>query len=290
MALDSDSLIGVAKTPLESVYLDEGGPLTAIFRSAGGGAYGIGHESTMGHPMFPDYPVSMVSVQRFADVLKALHSTLAEGQIINGRQRPDLSCLHFLPDCVEATDSYRITIIDVVTGVAGKVPASAFKHWGSGDTAVAFTGTHAWFRTGEEMRFQKIQRGTYAEGCDLRNHVPQFHDGPWMTTPAKPLRDVVKKALSVSPVKQVILEFGVWGVTVKAETPDSSFEERVDGEAGVAGGSVTEYPRLLVNGKFLDDALRVVSTPNVRLCYGGAASPLRLESGSYVECIWPKVV
>lgn len=298
MCLEADAIVGPAKDPIESVYVDNSGALSTIFRGKIGGAYAVGHESPLGFPEFPQYPERMTPVPNFQRVLMALHATLPPGNTVGGKPRLDLECLHFLPDRVEATDAARMVLIDASTGCTGKVPALAFKNWPKKEeVAVAFTDTHAWFQIGEEMRYQLIQKGTYSENRDLRaQHVPQYHDGPWMTVPTKRFKEVVKKAMAVSPTKLVILSFGVHGVEVKAQdvepNPEDTyehcaFEEKVEGRVGVAGGSILEYPVMYANGKFLDESLRVITTPNVRLCYGGAAKPLRLESGGYVECIWP---
>ena len=289
MALDSDMLAGPAKDRIVSVYLDEGGPRTVIFKSASDGGYALFFQTSTGHPMYPDYPTKMEQIKDWDTVQKVFHSALSKNNEVRGVKRPDLECVHFLGDRVEATDSYRMALVDVETNLRGQVPAHGFRHWPKGSVQACFTETHAWFLVDEELRFIRLRTGPYADGRDLREKfVPEFHDGPYMVFPATELKDICKRATIVSEVGQVILEFGIDQVTIRAQEEVPNFKEVLSGYPGVAGGRKLEFLKFLANGKFLDDALKTVQTPRVRICYGGDSQPLRVESGAFVECLWPK--
>jgi hypothetical protein len=46
---------------------------------------------------------------------------------------------------------------------------------------------------------------------------------------------------------------------------------------------------MLVNGKYLEQALKQVDTPNVKLGYGDLPCPIRVESGWFTGCVWQMV-
>jgi len=290
MALDSDMLVGPAKDRIVSVDLDDSGSKTVIFKSASDGGYALFFQSSAGHPMYPDYPKKLDTVEDWKIVQKVFHAALSRNNEVRGVKRSDLECVHFLKDRVEATDSYRIAMVDVETKLRGQVPSYGFKNWPKGRVQAHFTETHAWFLVGEEFRFIRLRHGPYANGQDLREKfVPEFHDGPFMVFSAEEIKDICKRATIVSELGQVIMEFGVDQVTIRAQEEVPNFKEELSGYPGVAGGRKLEFLKFLANGKFLDDSLKTVGTPRVRFGYGGELQILRIESGAFVECLWPKM-
>jgi len=291
MALDSDMLVGPAKDKIVSVYLDDTGSKTVIFKSVSDGGYALFFQESAGYPMYPDYPTELKPIKNWKAVQKVFHAALSRNIKVRGSPRPDLECVHFLRDRVEATDSYRIAMVDVATPLRGQVPAYGFKHWPKGAVQAYFTETHMWVLVGEEFRFIRLRTGPYADGQDLRDKfVPEFHDGTFMVLPAAELRDICKRATIVSELGQVILEFGIDQVTIRAQEEVPNFKEELTGYPGVAGGRKLEFLKFLADGKFLDNALAAVNTPNVRIGYGGDLQPLRIESAEFVECLWPKML
>ena len=212
MALDASSLTALMRDPISQVYMDPGATVpTVIFRSKSGAGYAILHQASTGHPMFPDYPTELTTIPAWDVVQKSFHAALPPAGEVSGNPRPDLECVHFAEGRVEATDSYRIVITDVETGLRGRVPVSVFRYWPKRvEVASVFTDTHAWFRAGEEMRFVQLRPTQPGPNRDLREQfVPLHHDGPWMVVPSKRFHGVVKKAVKTSPLDQVVLRYGV---------------------------------------------------------------------------------
>lgn len=291
MLIDGASLGPVKTHPIESLFVDpHSGTSSATMKLKGTGGYALTYKNPQAYPDFPAYPERMAPIPNVRGLLQVAHAALKAGETIRGTPRPDLECVHFLPDRVEATDTYRMALADLSLGFTAKIHRNLFKHWPKGDApvSVAITDTHAWFKIGDEMRFCALQEGTYASGRNLREHVTVWHDGPSMVIDTKEFLDVIKRAERASLSNVGALDFGLFELGIQVLDAERGFSEKISGRPGLAAGSVSEYPTFGVNLKHLVEALRSIPTPKVRVCYGGAANPLRLESGSCVECLWPK--
>lgn len=301
--LSLDVATAISKKSVESIFVDEfpvsGSPnrLWTMFRMADGSSYQIPHKVDQFYPVMPGWPTSLWEVPEWGWITNIVHAANAPGAEIMGKQRPDLECLHFLDDRVEATDTYRMALAEVRTGLTGCVPARIFKNWPAGQVDVGRSDSHAWFKIGDEFRYAKFQNLQYASGRDLRDYVPENYEGPWMAVPVVDLREAIMKALGAAPTRSVFLEFGIHQVTVRASSDKAKFHGEVSGEIpgfavpGLAGATVgkgLEYPNIIVDGKFLVEALKTMDTPRVRLAYRKDGDSLRLESGLHLEALWQK--
>jgi DNA polymerase III sliding clamp (beta) subunit (PCNA family) len=143
----------------------------------------------------------------------------------------------------------------------------------------------AWFKVGSEYRYAPLKLdGSFP---DCRKLIPEDHDGPHLTVDTDKLVGAVKRATIVSPLKTVALDFNGGEVVIKswsAEEGGKAFRAALGGYPGSISGKALK----VISGKLLSEALKQVETPNVRLCYRDLPNdPLRVESGAFVECLWP---
>lgn len=246
-----------------------------------GGAYTLPLIPTNTYPSWPVLPDQLRALEEWPTMAKVLH---AAGKVPG---RPDLGCVHFYEDRVEATDAQRMALADVHSHLSGMVPLGLFTTWPKKSRAWAeFTVTHAFFKFDKELRFGWLHQG---KRVDCQRHIPEYHEGPSVVVPTKSLRDAVKQAADSTDLKWVRLRPGMGRVLVAST--DGEFQAPVESWLNRWSGSqAPNPPTLTVSGKFLLAALKAVDTPNVRLCYtdgGDPSSPIRLESGGFVECIWP---
>lgn len=291
LVLDTSTASLMGKYIISAVKVNDKGDV--LFGTLEGGSYAFGHKTDTSFPPIPTWPSQLKEVPSWTDVQKTFHASLKVGQLIEGVRREDLECVHFDEDRVEATDSYRMSVVDVSTGIKGKIPSKVFQNWTTGSVCAGSTDTHAWFKIGpDEYRYATIQKGTYASGHDIRESfgLPEFHDATWMSVEVKPLRDVLKQAIAASPTRAVLLEFGLMQVNVKSGNDVGSFQHQVEGRPGLPGGGASmEAPTILIDGKFLDEALKQATTPRVRLCYNTEGKSLRVESGAMLAALWHRV-
>lgn len=234
-------------------------------------------------PGFPSVPEKFTKLTpyQWLSIAKVVH---AAGKDIS---KPELTNVNFRPSVVEATDRVRVARAEVAGPWAGLVPAQLFKNWPKGEVECAFTAYHCFWRIGgEELRFAVIQHSD--QYPVLEKLVPEKHAGWWMTISVKTLAETVKKAADMSPTASIVLDFGLMGLTVRAHAREGvGFEAKLGGAIGIPGGCYAQYTELLLDGKMLGEALKVLDTPKVKLCYGKPKEPLRLESGRHIECLWP---
>lgn len=228
-------------------------------------------------PVVPE-KIRCYPVEEWIDVPHVLHAAAVE------KENPDMAVIRFTPEYVEAMDKNRLARVEVERPWSGMVRASLFKGWPKGKVRFLFTEEFAYFWIGDELRMAPIQRTRYP---DTDMVVPKVHPGPSVLVPTGPLAVAVKQGTEVSGLGLVNLAIEPDKVVVRA------WQEGQVGESYEAtvpiyhGGG--EHGNVLVNGKYFTQALKPVQTPNVKLGYGHMADPLRLESGTYIACLWQMV-
>lgn len=227
------------------------------------------------YPSLPEIPQrAFTSCPDWPLVDQLLHTTSKD------KQQPHLMALHFTPAVVEATDRMRVAQLFVEYDWTGLVPAEAFKNWPKGGVSYAFTEEMAVFKIGDELRFSMKQRGTFPEVGKLLigNRLA-------VAVETEELAAVVKKIASL--VGQVELSFcTVCGEPLKISGGGASEELLAhfvyEYEGSPQSGSVS------VSSRWLLETLKVIRTQRVVVSCGPCAQdPLLIESGAFVEGIWP---
>jgi hypothetical protein len=96
----------------------------------------------------------------------------------------------------------------------------------------------------------------------------------------------VKQAVDVGATGSVELEFQSPNrLRVTAWQRTDAGMRLYESEFGLLENTGTG--KVLLSGKALVEALQAVHTPSVRVGYGRAVDPLRIESAGYIECLWP---
>lgn len=234
-------------------------------------------------PALPQTPAQYTLIQKeyWAEVAKAFHAAAKE------TEDPELAVVHFTPDYVEATDKNRLVRVEIPGPWAGLVPARAFKAWPKGEIQVAFTTAHAFFWVGDELRVAGLL--TNPNYPKTANVIPPEYQAFALVETAA-FRDAILQGLAMSGLGVVNLDVNpaVDNLVIRA------WQEGAEESAYVATIPILhgrgEPGMLLVTGKFVHEALQKVSTPNVKLGYGGVADPLRMESGLMTVCVWQMVV
>jgi hypothetical protein len=236
-------------------------------------------------PPTPPVPSFLEPVEEWPTIAKVVH---AAGEIPG---RPELGHVHFYRDRVEATDSTRLAMADVLTPVEAKAPAEMFRYWPKKELVWAAVD-YGWvyFRVGDELRLATNYVG---KSPDCREYLGKEHVGGFMVVDTKAVLDAAKKAFRVDPI--VRMQFGIGSVHVSGRVHGSQKEfyahlhdkdsTTVEGHQGSTAGEKGSFPTLNLDGQKLIDAFKVIDTPRVRLCYREDEHPLRLESGGYVEVI-----
>lgn len=196
-----------------------------------------------------------------------------------------VAVVRFTPQYVEAFDQVRLARVEIKTPWIGFVPRRAFLFWPSGEAQVAFTEHHAFFKIGEEVRSANlVNNPSYPDTDKL---AARIEGGGSFLSSVMELQKVVKAAVAVSPIGLVMLEAVLPDllrvVACDVKGPIKLYEgwataAAIAGTPGVA----------TVDGKLLLQALKECATPKVKLVSGDNVDPLRLESGSLVECIWQR--
>lgn len=244
---------------------------------------------------FPPVPEFPRHLDPGVDWDRALHVMHAVG---DKKSKPLFQHVHFTGDRVEATDATRIAVADAQTGVEGLLPGEMFQAWparyDADQVSVGRVSGLLWIMVGDEMRWGRFMDAEFPE---LDPYVPEWHpNGPTFVGQTKDLLEVVKQAVSVSVKKIIEVTGGLDRLQVRAYTqedkkadPVRGYEGEVLGAMSLRGGHKMTYPVLLLDGPYLMSVLKAIKTPNVRVCYSDAVSPVRIESGPLVEVIWPKV-
>jgi hypothetical protein len=222
---------------------------------------------------FPN-PNDFVEVPHWPLVQKVFHAV--------SKDYPFLGNVKFAPTHVEATDKSRYARVDLAGTWEGLVPAILFKFWTRGPVETCFTKEAAFFRVGDELRFHTLVDSLYPQFPDCSKLIPDIHEGADAIVPTDSLQNVVKSAIGASPTDWVAMDFGQKNMVIRSYQPEGS--TRFESELPVKSSGIGS---LLVNGKYILDALAVADTPNVHLYFGEPLDPLRIESGHTVECVWP---
>lgn len=214
------------------------------------------------------------------EVLRVVHAVAATEE----RGNEALAYVHFHPDRVEACDLSRAARIDVPLGLTGLVPAAAFKQWPTGGVVVGFTGTHAVFGIGTEFRIAQLRPGGYPP---LGRWLDTHHHEYWVADTTV-LASLVSQAAQFTKTRTISLDFGWMGIGVGASDTavELPFGGIVEAKPGSTGGP-TRGGSILLNGKLLGEALKQVTTPKVRIHFGGSMAPLQLVSGAWSAVVWP---
>lgn len=252
------------------------------FRLAPGGVYRLMVKESLGYPSVPAIPAGMEPLDNWRWVRKVMHAAADQKS-----GKPMFQYVRFRPDCVEATDSFRVAVAEVPGWRSDRlVLARLFKGWGGHPRPlITFTDTMAWFKVGTEYRYAPLKLDGAFPDC--HRLIPMDHTGPHLTVDTDKLIGAVKRATIVSPLKTVALDFSGPEVVIKSWSAEDGGKVF---RAALAG--YTEHPAgkalKVISGKLLSEALKLVETPNVRLCYRDLPNdPLRVESGAWVECLWP---
>ena len=235
------------------------------------------------YPGIPAGPGEYRPIKTWPWVKKVFHAA--------GREtvEPELAVINFTPEYVEATDKSRVVRIELQEDWRGLVPASTFKAWPKGDVWSAFTSAHAFFWVGEELRIGTLfHNANYPKTAGL---LPKEHKGPYIVVPTGALGGAVRQGSVLSHLGLVTFEITLEKLIIRAWqegrelSEGGSYVATIDVLGGSMAGSMGAG-MLLLTGKYLDEALRPVASPNVKLGFGGIADPLRIESGVYTACIW----
>jgi DNA polymerase III sliding clamp (beta) subunit (PCNA family) len=288
MALPADPLVKLCKDITGVVSIEDKGNAKAAITVAGKAAndqstYTLDGLPPSEFPGFPAVPATFNALNpyQWSVIQKVVH---AAGKDV---AKPELMNVNFRPTVVEATDRSRVARAEIAGPWAGLVPAQLFQNWPkTGNVECVFTDYHCFWKIEDELRFAIIQRSEKYPA--LEKLIPENHEGWWMVVDVKSLAETVKKAADMSPTASVVLDFGIMGLTIRSHAREGiDFESKLEGRMGIPGGCNAQYTEMLLDGKLLRDALKVVETPKVKLCYGKSQEPLRLESGGLIECLWP---
>jgi len=252
------------------------------FRLAPGGLYKMAAKEPVGWPGVPSVPRAMEPLTHWRWIRKVLHvASDPKGGKTN------YPYLRFRPGCAEATDGFRVSVAEVPAWPHDRVvPARLFKGWAGHPRPLAyFDAERAWFRVGSELRWAPIRVDVQFPDCH-KLLATDYH-GPTLSVDAKKLLGAVRRATAVSTLKTVALDFSGQEVVIKswsAAEGGKAFRAVLVGQAGEPEAKAIK----ILSGKLLAQALALVETPNVRLCYRDVANePLRIESGMWAESLWP---
>jgi hypothetical protein len=280
----AEDLVHVARDSAVSGLWDE--PQRIIIQTVSG-THVLRKADPAQFPPLPPVPSSLQPLEEWPTIQKVVH---AAGEVPG---RPELDCVHFHRDRVEATDSFRVAMADVLTPIETMVPASTFRHWPKSEPVwAAVENGWAYFRVGNELR---AVVAVNAKAPDCRQYLAAEHVGNYMVVDSKTFLEAVKKASKVDAI--VRLKFGVMSLHVCGRSSESEKQfyadvhgedyTKLEGTRGLTAGQTGIYPDLNLDGPKLIDALKAVDTPNVRLCYqDDETKPLRIESGGYSEALW----
>lgn len=252
------------------------------FRLEAGGVYKMAVKEAVGWPDVPAVPPVMEPLTQWRWIRKVLH---AAADTKDGK--PTYQFMRLRPGCAEATDSFRVAVAEVPAWPEDRVvPARLFKGWPGHPRPLAhFDAERSWFRMGSELRWAPTRADVQFPDC--HKLMPTDYHGPTLAVNARKLLGAVRRATSVSTLKTVALDFSGPEVAIKswsAAEGGKAFRAVLTGKASEPAAKAIK----VISGKLLAQALAMVETPNVRLCYRDVANePLRIESGLWAESLWP---
>lgn len=273
VAVDSDALKAIlAGTKGLTVEVSH---KQVVFTDSEGGQHTTIPQDMTGSPGIPPVPREWTTVQDWWAVEKVLHC------VSKDKQQPHLQCVHFREGAAEATDRFRMARVFVDLPLKGLLSADTFRQWPKNletlDLAVVDDSV-VWLRMGDEIRLSCLMRAyTYS---DLEPALPKVYNGPAVAVDREELTAAVKKAVAT---KEEGISLGFTPQVQAIGIVAGSFSTGINCKV-VRGTSVAWTKH--VNAKWLQSALRVCTTPKVLLGYGDI-DPLRVESGPFVEGLWP---
>lgn len=273
-----DAILPIARHKLAAVERNEG---EVSFRAETGGVFKAQLKDATAYPRPPlDYP-ELVEIKHWNHIWPIIHAAAEEKA-----KTPTFKNIRFRPKVIEATDAVRVAVANVPGWSEDRlVPAKLIRGWKDGRVSAAFTDKLVWLRKGEETRFSPVKVDVPFPDC--ARLLPPAHDWPAMVLETKRLTATVVKAVSVSALKTVALDFNGKELVVKAWSAEEGGKGYRMALLGVPSHEEAKALKI-INGKYLVQALRAIRTPSVRLCYQDQADgPLRLESGAMAEGLWP---
>lgn len=193
-----------------------------------------------------------------------------------------LAGIRFAPGCADATDTAVFAQARVAFDFEGIVPSEIFRHWPTGeDTAIAMHGGRFFARVGEEIRWATLLPPGKFPAATL---IPAVHPYASAAVDTERLTQAVQQIKQQGSVRGVKVQFGGDGTTlsVAGDPPLLSID--------LPGGPPAIPSEIWVSWRELSRLTKVLRTPRTAICLGPAGSPLRLESGPLVLCLWPLIV
>jgi hypothetical protein len=225
------------------------------------------------YPEVPTVPLEFLAIDDPA-LSRVVHAASKD------EDRPALRTLHFGDGYVEATDKARFARASISGQWRGLLPVELFQKLPKGGMRACFTLRLAYLRFEDEIRFAPYVALPFP---DCKALIPEVHQGFEAVASVESLTRAAKQALAISDTGSVTLKFEKARMVVSTWRQDEEPKlfETVVGAYGTGEGQI------LVDGKNLVAALKVMGTPGVRLWYNQPMDPLRLESAGYVEVLWP---
>lgn len=251
----------------------------ATFKGDSGGLWKVPIRDLSAYPL-PAICPELVTWENWDSIWPVFHVAAAPKSSFNS-----FKWVRIGPQCSEATDASRVSVVSVASWDKPKmVPAMLFTGWKDGKVSLGFQDDFVWARKGEETRYSFGK--SRAQFPDCHAQLPDCHDWPTIVVDVKDLAKAVDAAKGSSGNKAVQFSFNGKSVVVQSwNDPDNGYRRAVLGESD----HVPELPIIkIVSGKFILEALAVMKTPNVRICYQNCDDgPIRLESGTLAVGIWP---
>lgn len=271
--VNGSELAAAAKEAAELLEIggqSAGGEVTFVFQDKKGKSYTL--KMTGGnvteYPGIPALPEEWTDCPDWWAVEQVFHA------VSKDKQQPALQCVKFSPDVVEATDRHRVARSFVHGNWNGLLPIEVFKQWPKGDVSYSFGDELIAFKVGDEVRITvPFARDGFPT---LEKVFPRDHKGHRVIVDTDELRDLAKKVSAHG-------EDFIMRIEGDIRVTGNGIEANLD----VKGDEVSAPLKMCVNAKWLHDSLKVVTTPNVALGYNHPQEPLRVESGVFVEGIWP---
>jgi hypothetical protein len=238
-------------------------------------------------PLFPPVPTE--------DLFQALPGFRYAVQAVapaagKDAKRPELGVLHFEHGYVEATDLARLCRLETRWNLTGHVPAEVVAGWPADVEVVSgvVSDPYLFLRVGSELRCAALREpGRYH--AKMATYLGEDMPGV-VALAARDMIDAAKRSLDVSPWGVVVLDLTGERCVARSYMPDrkkvdeASCEVTVRSPRPAVGGTTAQ---VIVSARYLADALAAACTPLVVLRYRDAVSPLRVESGPVVTCVWP---
>jgi DNA polymerase III sliding clamp (beta) subunit (PCNA family) len=277
LLLDGHLLAKVSKDPGELELIETGYGLVQIKSSTA--TYALESIDEKRYPFFPYWPESGFVFMEAWDLVRKVFYAAAKA-----KEASHLAFVHFASHYVEATDQARIARVGVEWPYSGVVPSAVFRSFPEGFVQVAFTEEHAFFSVGDEMRIAPLFRGSFVVTDKL---LPANHAGARVLLSTSQFQHVVSQGQLIAERGFIHLYFSADCVNAECWGRDIARKVFIGSLPVLHAKDVGQPVKILVDGRYLKEALRPVETPNVQICFSeDPVIPLRIESGAYVACVW----